>query len=153
MTGDPTLLDRFTDISMYQVNSPRVVHETLDGETIIIDTQTGLYYTVAGHASAVWAALANGVAVEQISGAYRDAGLSLAEAVQAYAAQLEAAELLRPAPDASASSGFVIPMSGESGSLLVLHRHADMQELIELDPIHEVDPSQGWPMRNQGDAA
>lgn len=134
---------------MYQVNSPRVVHETLDGETIIIDTQTGLYYTVDGHASAVWGALAGGVAGGHIARVYEAAGLALASAVQPFEAELVAAELLRPAPDAAAPSAFTVPDMPGGDLGLELKRHADMQELIELDPIHEVDPGQGWPMRNQ----
>jgi hypothetical protein len=129
---------------MFQANSPRVVHETLDGETIIIDTQTGLYYTADGHTGAAWLALTAGVPPEVIGQAYAAAGHPLAAQVPALVQELLAAELIVPDTQTAAAS-YTVP--GLPGDSLALKRHADMQELIELDPIHEVDPGQGWPMR------
>lgn len=143
---------------MYQANSPRIAHETLDGETIIIDTQTGFYYTLDGHAVAVWQALADGIAPDRIADAYVQAGLFQPDAVRSFIDRLLKAELLVEAGNGSAASNggatFSLPaLSGESAGAgtLVLKTHSDLQELIELDPIHEVDPTQGWPMKPSSD--
>ena len=39
------------------VNSPHVVHETIDGETIIIHLGTGTYYSLDGVGADIWALL------------------------------------------------------------------------------------------------
>jgi hypothetical protein len=38
-----------------------VVHETIDGETIAIDLATGTYYSLAGSAAGIWAAVTAGL--------------------------------------------------------------------------------------------
>lgn len=135
---------------MYQVNAPRVVHETLDGETIIIDTQTGLYYTVDGHASAIWNALADGIADKQVISTYEELAPELAGQVSGFVADLVNASLLRLSDEAASPRPFALPPLGSNTAAILLKRHADMQELIELDPIHEVDPAEGWPARIPG---
>lgn len=134
---------------MYQVNAPRIVHETLDGETIVIDTQTGLYFTVAGHGAAIWSALAAGTPPAGIAAAYDAAGLLKPADIASFVNQLLAADLLVPASKAEREVEFVIPQLDNTGvPIPELKTHADLQELIELDPIHEVDAAQGWPMQN-----
>ncbi|SMB22407.1 conserved protein of unknown function [Sterolibacterium denitrificans] len=137
---------------MYQVNSPRIAHETLDGETIVIDTQTGFYYTLDGHAATIWQALAGGVSSTEVIGAYVQAGLFQEEAIREFIDRLLAAELLLKSENAMGHKAFSLPaLPLETPRILTLKTHSDLQELIELDPIHEVDPTQGWPMKSASD--
>lgn len=133
---------------MYQVNSPRIVHETLDGETVIIDTLTGLYYSITGHATVIWLALTRGAEPECVVCAYADAGLFEKDQVECFIRALVEAELITPNIAAHQSLLFSLPEGqGIVPAPLKLERYADLQELIELDPIHEVDVSQGWPIQ------
>lgn len=135
---------------MYQVNSPRVVHETLDGETIIIDTQTGIYFTVAGHASVIWSALATGHSPKQIAKAYKDTSLINSSVIDSYVAELVGMGLLVAAASNHSDPEFFLPPVAEFDVPgLQLKRHEDLQELIELDPIHEVDAELGWPIQSK----
>ena len=135
---------------MYQVNSPRVVHETLDGETIIIDTQTGFYYTIVGHASVIWSALVAGQQPQQITDQYAAAGLIAPSAIHQFIEDLADAALIVAANIDTSTSAFVIPsITDIAASHLQLKRHADLQELIEIDPIHEVDVALGWPTQSK----
>lgn len=43
------------------VNAPHVVHETIDGEAILIHLVTGTYYSLDGVGAELWGALAAGV--------------------------------------------------------------------------------------------
>lgn len=130
--------------------SPQAMHETLDGETIVIDLSTGTYYSLRGSAPAIWQALVTGASREAILGAlehhYDAAREELAEAVNAFLSQLEAENLItgrRGGVPATASavgkartrSPFEPP---------VLEKYEDMQDIILLDPVHMVD-DQGWP--------
>jgi len=124
---------------MYQVNAPRVVHETLDGETVIIDTVTGLYYTAAGNAALLWQALAAGADPATLAAGFDTS------AIEAFRDDLVASELI--VPRAGGSVAMALPQLDAALPPPALTRHADLQELIELDPIHEVDTAQGWPFR------
>jgi len=135
---------------MYQVNSPRVVHETLDGETIIIDTQTGFYYTIASHASVIWSALVAGQRPQQIKDQYAAAGLIAPSAIHQFIEDLADAALIVAATTDTSTSAFSIPsITDIAAPHLQLKRHADLQELIEMDPIHEVDVALGWPTQSK----
>jgi hypothetical protein len=129
---------------MYQVNAPRVVHETIDGETVIIDTVTGLYYTAAGNAALLWQALADGANPAALTLACADVGCD-AGAFEAFRDHLVTSELLVPRADGSAAVATPDLDAAQAPPALVCH--ADLQDLIELDPIHEVDITRGWPFR------
>lgn len=139
---------------MYQVNAPRVIHETLDGETIVIDTQAGFYYTAAGHASVIWLALVAGQAPQKIVDAYTAAGLIAQSEIHKFIKDLLDAELIVVAAgDHVISSVFSIPaIAGMDAPDLQFKCHSDLHELIEMDPIHEVDMSRGWPVQNKAEA-
>ena len=134
----------------YHVNVPRVVHETIDGEVVIINLDTGSHYSLDGVGAAIWNRLEQSAAPSEIAGwlaeHYKKLASEMEPVVQALTDQLQAEELLVPlapaAPPAAHSNGatvlppaFVLP---------VLHKHNDMQDLLLLDPIHEVDET-GWP--------
>jgi hypothetical protein len=64
--------------------------------------------------------------------------------VVAFLAELEAEGLLLDGNGDGPAPGS--PAPGPGHVTLVLHRYTDMQDLIVLDPIHDVDET-GWPNR------
>lgn len=38
----------------YRLNTPDVIHETVDGEALIIHTPSGVYFSLQGSAEHVW---------------------------------------------------------------------------------------------------
>jgi len=51
----------------YRINEPRVAHETLDDERIIIDFETGVNYSSRSEAMLIWQAICEGYSLEIIS--------------------------------------------------------------------------------------
>ncbi len=136
----------------YRVNSPQVISETLDGETIIVNLATGHYFNLQGSAVDVWQAVERGEPSEAIVGLLCDRYLAqdgeIATEVERLVGELVAAELVVPEkaqpgdggpPDEPASIGEKLPFAAP-----VLARFTDMQDIILLDPVHEVD-ARGWP--------
>ncbi|MBX3013276.1 MAG: PqqD family protein [Caldilineaceae bacterium] len=133
----------------YRINTPRIVHEMLDDETIIIDFETGTYYSLRDTANQIWLLLGEGYAtpaiVNHIMAQYSGEQEEIEAAIRQFIGQLaqgevvvataEAQTLPPLAPMASKSVAFVPP---------VLEEYTDIQDLLLLDPIHEVDKS-GWP--------
>jgi hypothetical protein len=75
----------------------------------------------------------------------------VAAELSAFIESLEAEQLVVPDPlDATgaplAPAGPALPWEP-----LALETFTDMQELILLDPVHEVEPSQGWPVARTAD--
>ena len=136
------------------VNSVHVVHETIDGETILIHLGKGTYYNLEGTGAEVWAALAAGTDEEDLLAAaaerYDGEPAVVREALSSLVVQLVQEELLVET-DA--------PVNGESPRLPtgrvpftppVLGVYTDMQEFMLVDPVHQADESAGWPHVKSG---
>ncbi len=135
------------------VNLAHVVHETIDGETILIHLGTGTYYSLEGSGAAVWELLAEGVSGDELAarlGPRYDADRALVEqSVASFVAELLAEGLLAEGQSGSATS--VRPPDAEGSSAgapfaePVLHKYTDMQEFMLVDPLHDVEADAGWP--------
>jgi hypothetical protein len=140
----------------FRINSPHVVAETLEGEATIVDLESGTYYALNESGSLIWDRLVAGTepqeAAENLASAYGLEPDEAAEAVRELIDRLQEAKLIVDASDspsngsgpgpAAAASGY--PTNGRPYAAPELSTYTDMQELLLLDPIHEVDES-GWP--------
>ena len=141
----------------FKVNTPPVIHQTVDGEVIVVNLDNGTYYSIAGTGAEVWGALAAGASVPdavQLVLARYDADRAHAErAVARFVDQLLDEQLISPTADGNGTVG-PAPVSAAASLPFeepALNRFTDMQELLMLDPIHEVD-EQGWPHGLETDA-
>jgi hypothetical protein len=132
----------------FVVDPERVVHETIDGETILINLDEGTYHSLSGSGPEVWALLTAGASEGEIvrllcerHGADEPA---VAPEIRRVLGELELQGLIAPGEpervgDApAASNGFVPP---------VLQSFTDMQYLLLLDPIHDFQSSD-WPSQS-----
>jgi hypothetical protein len=126
----------------YKVCGPTVVGEVIDGEAIIMDLRSGAYYSTDGVGGAIWQAIEDGASHRQLmSFAHSNAAR---DEVAGFLQELLSRELIRiepPAPVEAAIAAFPGPYARP-----VLAVHEDMQDLITLDPIHDVN-EMGWPTR------
>jgi coenzyme PQQ synthesis protein D (PqqD) len=140
----------------FRVDPSRIVHETIDGETILIDLETGTYYSLRGCGSEIWALLVAGwIETDVIREMQRRFDVD-AEAVRAAVAeliaQLKAEGILDPDtadrdsedPDDMPGNGSAERTPRRPFEAPVLERYTDMQYFLLLDPIHEVQEG-GWP--------
>lgn len=136
---------------VYRAQPERVVHETIDGEAVIVDLDTGIYHSLTGAGAEIWTLLAAGWSVDLTAAAIAarwsaDPG-TVRSAVDQLATDLVEANLLEatvgadPAPDAEA-----LPSSQPNGEFEMpeLHTYSDMEYFLLLDPVHDV-PAVGWP--------
>jgi hypothetical protein len=135
----------------FRTNSPPVVHETVDHETIVVNLDTGSYYDLNESGGYIFGLLQLGSALPEL--AQRTAaryGIDQKDAetaVDDLVAKLVAEQLVvtaegeptrnAPSPDAGNVRPYAAP---------VINKYTDMQELLLLDPVHEVDEA-GWPSR------
>ena len=135
----------------FRVNSPRVMHETIEGEVIVIDLTTGSYYSLREVSAEIWREIESGADEARIGAAlelrYEGPREEILAGVGRLLDELAAEGLIEPTD----ASGDVAPPAAPpstNGSIPfqapVLEKHSDMQDLILLDPVHEVD-ARGWP--------
>ena len=131
----------------FTVDPKRVVHETIDGETILIHLKTGAYYSLSGSGPEIWSLLVDGwsdeTAAEELARRYPDSD-EAAEATRSFVRELVREELLHEGPDATEEPpGAELPSGGAFETPRV-QQYTDMQYFLLLDPIHEVEAA-GWP--------
>ena len=138
--------------SRFRINTPPVVAETLDGETTIVDLKNGTYYALNESGSFIWEHLVRGAGPEGIATALTEHyELEPGEADGAVArlvAELDERALVVPdgdEPPLAQVEGNGVPPGAYSPP--ELSTFTDMQELLLLDPVHEVDEA-GWPNRS-----
>ncbi len=132
----------------YRVNTPAIVSEVLDGEGVMINLDTGTYYSAAGVGGAIWSLLEAGANAAEIAGwleATWGRRPELRAHLDAYIAQALAENLI--VADASRSAP-VLPTARPRTDYTQprLEVFKDMQDLLLADPIHDVDQA-GWPPR------
>ncbi|HWE82426.1 MAG TPA: PqqD family protein [Gaiellaceae bacterium] len=131
----------------FKVNTPPVIHQTLDGEVIVVDLDSGTYYSIAGTGAEIWAAIEAGATTEEaILSMQRRYGddEEVGAAVSRFVEELVAGDLIVTAAERTEAPALPEEPAGERFVPPTLTRYTDMQELLMLDPIHEVDEN-GWP--------
>lgn len=139
----------------FRLNSPQVAHQTLEGETILIHFETGHYFSTNRSAAAVLEALDRGRTPTQIGETWAAEGSIAGEQTRAWVdallVQLLADGLIVPAHAAPAplavrgDASLPTPLSFGADAPLV-EKYTDLQDLLLLDPIHQVDDKSGWPV-------
>ncbi len=138
----------------FRINTPRVIYEIIDQEAIIIDFDTGAYYSLDEIGSEIWSLIEKGATVSQIidviSNSYSGDHVEVADEVDRFITELKEENLIvSSSMDPYTESQEMQVESGDDYERPpfrkpALSKYSDMQELLLLDPIHEVDET-GWP--------
>ena len=143
--------------SLVRINLQKIVHETIDGETVILNLDTGSYYSLVGTGVCIWSFIEEGITVkditEKIRCSYECEGLDIEAGVAEFISELlkESITVIDPTDKSgSVQSSFEqeekdISRKKQNFDAPVLNKYSDMQDLLLLDPIHEVDEKAGWP--------
>lgn len=138
----------------YRVAGPKVIHEAFDDEVIVGNLERGHYHSLEGTAADIWAGCLRGLSrdalVDHLAARYTgDRSVIEAETLR-FLGQLQAEGLLAVCPDGNGDpavpppAGTTPDTTGAPFQPPVLNTYTDMEELLLLDPIHDVDAS-GWP--------
>jgi hypothetical protein len=134
------------------------VHETLDGEVLAINLDTGTYYSLSGIGSQIWDWLTNGASIEAIIEAvvdtYEGERTTIETEVAQFVDKLKQEKLIVSAETSSECTPIRFVTDGAAKKPFVppvMEIYCDMQDLLLLDPIHDTDGS-GWPARPVAEA-
>jgi hypothetical protein len=132
----------------FRINSPQVIGETVDAEVIIVNLGTATYYSVKGDSILLWNAIVEGATLDELAEAVvaaTDASyVDAARAVEGFRASLVAEGLIAERDD---DVELTLDLAGGGSGLLEpsFEAYSDMQDLVLLDPVHQVDDERGWP--------
>lgn len=138
-------------LGYFNIKKPDVVHETIDGETVIVNLENGVYYSLRNSGVDVWNFLETGAnydecmsmlldryegSPDEIKKSVADLLIILQKEGLVQVSSTKRSDNLAPQPVTTIEKiGYIPP---------VLEKFSDLQDLLLLDPIHEVDED-GWP--------
>jgi hypothetical protein len=142
------------------IAGPHVIHEVFDDEVVIVNLESGRYYTMSEVGAGIWQLIRDGAAVDAIYAAvnrwYDGAPMEMKAAVGRFLDELQREGLAVPAAGDAAAPYDALAEDPVTQSRVFqapsLQKYTDMEDLLLLDPIHEVDAT-GWPNRRPGTAA
>ena len=136
---------------VYSIDPARVISETIDGESIVIDLVSGAYYSLRGSSAPVWDLASSGLTLDEIvaslEGQFDASAGEIRAAVEPLLDELTAEGVLELGPETRSANGKVADPAVVGRELFekpVLEKFTDMQDFLLVDPIHEVGEA-GWP--------
>jgi len=132
----------------YKIQKSGVTHDNFDGEIVALNLVEGKYYNMEETASFIWQCLeistqTNSI-IDQLSGLQEGNPDELNTDVQAFLEQLETEGLIYESSDLEETAQVAKVKLPEIYAKPVLNVFTDMQEVIALDPVHDVS-EKGWP--------
>jgi hypothetical protein len=138
-------------MSVYKLAGVNIVFEVFDGEIVAVHLDSGKYYSLKDSASDVWNAMmanqSNQAIAQRLSSHYLlDEKLTLSQ-IDDFIHQLVQEGLL-VANDETPESASLLEHPQGLYIAPTFEVFNDMQEILLLDPVHDVDDS-GWPVANK----
>ena len=137
-----------------QVNEPHIVHETIDGETILMDLRSGNYFSIEKSGAVLWEILVQTGDVDALLKKSEELGdpkksNQIQTDIKKFVSKLMEEGLIVEAEskDKSEITGEMLnsfKKAVTATDTLEVNKYSDMQEMLLLDPIHDVD-DKGWP--------
>lgn len=134
---------------MYKLNEEKMFFDIADGQAVVINFVTGMYYGTSSLGSVILDRLVHGnspdkirIAVEALPGCPEDFGTEL----DSFIAELREKGILIPGDTVAGGEETMEGNVLEDGFVLTLDEFTEVQDLILADPVHDVDVEKGWPI-------
>jgi Coenzyme PQQ synthesis protein D (PqqD) len=136
----------------FRVAAPEVIHQTIDGEVILVHLTRGTYHSIRGSGALLFDPLVRGASMTDLAGTLSertDGDVSRIEvAVVRFVRDLWRDGLIVAAMDEAGGDEAVAAPAAPSAKQPFeepqVETFTDLQDLLLTDPIHDVEPP-GWP--------
>ena len=136
----------------FAVRDRQVIHRMIDDEVVMIDLETGNYFTFRGSATRMWACIEAGMSpretLEHLQESFEGEPSVMELGLRWLLDQLLEENLIVPTDEPPRRS---VSLASEGDrqdySDPAFERYDDMADLILLDPVHEIDQEEGWPKK------
>lgn len=130
--------------SRYAVAGRGIVSETFDGDIVVLDLDSGRYFSFTDSGCALWEGLVEGIAPKAL---LHDGAIYTNDEVQDFLRELIDYRLLVAVAETaiaavSAATAEKLSRAKEKPAITVFD---DLADLFLADPIHDVEEEAGWP--------
>ena len=141
----------------YQPNDADIIYENFGNEVVLINLKTGTYYSLVDSAQIIWECIVKRFCLSnviRVFGSEKDNKIK--EEVCRFIDELKEEKLIVSSDQVNGerkvNREIVTPHDAFKANTFtppVLKKYTDQQELLLLDPIHDVSDL-GWPVKDQG---
>lgn len=129
----------------FEIKSPEVVYDEIDGEFVIVDLASGKYFRIQGESGKLFAWIISG---QDLADPSDDLSENTTKLTEVAIGNLLEKSIIRESASLPSAIGSPAP-AGLELTEFSIEEFTDLQDIIGLDPIHEVDLNQGWPIANE----
>ena len=135
---------------IFRIDAANIMHEMIEGEVVIVNLDLGTYYSLDAVGADVWEQMADGrtlgALVDGVASRYAGERDRIAAGIDTFVRALLEDKLITASPggEEGPSSPAAAAAPDRAYSDPVLQKYSDMEQLLLVDPIHEVEDS-GWP--------
>jgi hypothetical protein len=138
--------------NVYRINAPQVISENIDGEVVIANFETGVYYSMMRMGADLWPYFESGIndhdLLKTVTACYAGDPAEIEAELREFVEKLLTKHLIVELPGAQSHCPPATPFANGRDLPVfekpVLESYHDMKDLMLLDPIHDVDEA-GWP--------
>ena len=138
-----------SDSSSFKINTASISHETIDGEVVMVNLNNGSYYSMDKAGAVIWNYIDKGMTInqiiQQIKNQYSGESSEIETSINELIVELQKEELILLSvstngkePDSDKVIGN-LETEKKDFEKPVLQKFTDMQDLLMLDPIHDLD--------------
>ena len=144
-----------TDNMRYAKFDNNILSDVFGEEVVLVNLDSGMYYSLRGSATQIWIRLFNQYSLIEILAdliqIYQVTENQLNADINLFVTQLLELKIIKTATDAERKEiDFISKDVLIDYSTPVVEIFSDMQEILLLDPVHDVDKS-GWPISKNSD--
>ena len=142
-------MDRKDMIVMYKLNEEKMFFDMADGQAVVINFLSGMYYGTTSLGSVILERLVNGNSPEEILKAVQalpGCPEEFGDQMEDFITELCEKEILLGGETQSGGDEAISEMALADGFALTLDEFSEVQDLILADPVHDVDVEAGWPV-------
>lgn len=126
------------------------MHEIINNEVVAVNLDSGKYYSIKNTGAYIWGAIVSGHSLEKITSElilhYPGKSSLILTDVKQFVDRLINEDLIKISDKSEPDSQ--IGPSTEGYESPTMEAYSDMQEILLLDPVHDVDES-GWPITHK----
>lgn len=142
----------------FRIASSKIISDVIDGEAVLVNLDSGDYYTLDPVGREVWELMEAGwscdAIVTQMAERYAADDDGIQASILGLFSDLRTEDLVIECMPAPPSESDAKPPADERPVFTapILTKYTDMEDLLTLDPVHEVDDL-GWPHVPRSDTA
>lgn len=130
----------------YNISGPQITWEEFDKEYVVLDLESGRYFSFSGGAALVWRGILAGCGPQDLCAGI-SADSSALSAFQSFFDALVSHGLIVTDNSAVAEAGSLTDEIATIGTDFNFEIFDDLAALLVADPIHDVEVEAGWPHR------